>query len=177
MGEEEEKSSNIEGEHDTNMGPAIAEGLQSGIFKRGTEDSMEYLYIRQKDKCHISPNSSDNDCQTIQTIDGNVSQSVSSVSSVVSDSLRPHGLQHARLPCPSPPPGVYSNSCPLSRWCNPTISSSVIPFSSCLQSSPASASFQTSQLFTPGGQSTECKNTIKQIYSYFTSSLVDHLWN
>ena len=53
--------------------------------------------------------------------------------SVVSDSLRPHGLQHARLPCPSPTPGACSNSCPLSRWCHPTISSSVVPFSSCLQ--------------------------------------------
>ena len=73
--------------------------------------------------------------------------------SVVSDSLRPHGLQHTRPSCPSPAPGVYSNSCPLSRWCHPTISSSVIPFSSCLQSFPASGSFQTSQFFTSGGQS------------------------
>ena len=61
--------------------------------------------------------------------------------SVVSDSLRPHGLQHARLPCPSPTPGACSNSCPLSRWCHPTISSSVVPFSSCLQSFPASGFF------------------------------------
>ena len=61
--------------------------------------------------------------------------------SVVSDSLRPHGLQHARLPCPLPSPGVYSNSCPLSRWCRQTISSTVIPFSSCLQSFPESGSF------------------------------------
>ena len=73
--------------------------------------------------------------------------------SVVSDSLRPHGLQHARLPCPSPTPGVYSHSCPLSQWCHPTISSSVTPFSSGLQSFPASGSFQMSQLFTSGGQS------------------------
>ena len=58
--------------------------------------------------------------------------------SVVCDSLWPHGLQHARPPCPSPAPGVYPNSCPLSRWCHPTISSSVVPFSSCLQSFPAS---------------------------------------
>ena len=56
----------------------------------------------------------------------------------MSDSLRPHGLQHTRPPCPSPTPGVYSNSCPLSRWCHPTISSLVIPFSSCLQSYPTS---------------------------------------
>ena len=72
--------------------------------------------------------------------------------SVVFDSLRPHGLQHARPPCPSPTPRVYSNSCPLSRWCHPTISS-VVPFSSHLQSFPASGSFQMSQFFTSGGQS------------------------
>ena len=62
--------------------------------------------------------------------------------SIMSDSLRPHELQHARPPCPLPTPRVYPNSCPLSRWCHPTISSSVIPFSSCLQSFPASGSFQ-----------------------------------
>ena len=73
--------------------------------------------------------------------------------SVVSDSLRPHGLQHARSPCPSPTPGVYPNSYPLSQWCHLTISSSVIPFSSRLQSFPASGSFQMSQLFASGGQS------------------------
>ena len=73
--------------------------------------------------------------------------------SVVSNSLRPHGLPHARLPCPSPTPGACSNSCPLSRWCHPTISSSVVPFSSCLQSFPASGSFPVSQFFASGGQS------------------------
>ena len=73
--------------------------------------------------------------------------------SVVSKSLWPHGPQHARPPCPSPTPGVYPNSCPLSQWCHPTISSSVIPFFSCLQSFPASGSFQMSQLFASGGQS------------------------
>ena len=73
--------------------------------------------------------------------------------SVASDSLQPHELQHARPPCPSPTPGVYPNSCPSSRWCHPAISSSVIPFSSCPQSLPASGSFQMSQLFTSGGQS------------------------
>ena len=72
--------------------------------------------------------------------------------SVVSDSLRPHGLQHAKLPCPSPTPGACSNSCPPSRWCHPTISSSVIPFSSYLQSFPASGSFPVSQFFASGGQ-------------------------
>ena len=73
--------------------------------------------------------------------------------SVMSDSSWPHGLQHTRCLCPVPTPGVYSNSCPLSRWCHPTISSSVIPFSSCLQSFSASGPFQMSQLFTLGGQS------------------------
>ena len=72
---------------------------------------------------------------------------------VVSDSLWPHGLQHTKPPCPSPIPGVYSNSFPLSRWCHPTISSSVIPFSSCFQSFPASGSFQRNQFFASGGQS------------------------
>ena len=73
--------------------------------------------------------------------------------SVMSNSLRPHELQHARPPCPSPTPGVYPNSCPLSRWCYPTISSSVIPFSSCPQSFPALWSFPMSQHFAWGGQS------------------------
>ena len=73
--------------------------------------------------------------------------------SVVSDSWRPHGPQHARLPCPSPTPGVYPNSCPLTQWCHPTISSSVVPFTSCHQSFAAWGSFQMSQFFTWGGQS------------------------
>ena len=71
--------------------------------------------------------------------------------SVVSDSLQPCGLQHARPPCPSPTPGVYSNSCLLSQFCHPTISSSVVRFSSCLQSFPASGSFQMRQLVASGG--------------------------
>ena len=82
-------------------------------------------------------------------------QTVKFSCSVVSDSLRPHGLQHARIPCPSPTPGACSNSCPSSRWCHPTISSSVDPFSSCLQSFPAAGSFLTSQFFASGGQSIE----------------------
>ena len=73
--------------------------------------------------------------------------------SVMSNSLQPHGLQHTRPPCPSPTPRVYSNSCPFSWWCHPTISSSVILFFSCLQSFPASGSFQMSQFFPSGGQS------------------------
>ena len=74
--------------------------------------------------------------------------------SVVSDSLPPHELQHARPPCPLSTPGVYPNSCLLSQWCNPAISSSVVPFSFCPQSFPASGSFPMSQLFAWGGQST-----------------------
>ena len=74
--------------------------------------------------------------------------------SVVSDSLRPHELQHARPPCPSPTPWVHSDSRPSSGWCHPAISSSAVPFSSCPQSLPASESFPMSQLFTWGGQST-----------------------
>ena len=73
--------------------------------------------------------------------------------SVVSDSLWPCGLQHTRPPCPSPTPRVYTNSCPLSWWCHPTISSSVVPLSSCFQSFPALGSFQMSQFFAWGGQS------------------------
>ena len=73
--------------------------------------------------------------------------------SVMSNSLRPHRLQHSRLPCPTPTPTAYSNSCPSSLWCRPTISSSVVPFSSRLQSCPASGSFPMSQLFTSGGPS------------------------
>ena len=74
--------------------------------------------------------------------------------SVMYNSLQPHGLQHARPPCPSPAPGACSNSCPSSRWGQPTIWSSVDPFSSCLQSFPASGSLPMSQFFTSGGQST-----------------------
>ena len=80
-------------------------------------------------------------------------QSVQFSHSVLSDSLRPHELQHTRPPCPSPTSGVHSDSRPSSRWCHPTISSSVIPFSSCPQSLPTSESFPMTQLFTWGGQS------------------------
>ena len=79
------------------------------------------------------------------------SSSIQFSHSVMFDSLRPHESQHSRPPCPSPSPRVYPNSCPLSLWCHTTTSSSVIPFSSCLQSFPPSGSFQMSQLFTSGG--------------------------
>ena len=87
----------------------------------------------------------------IQTLQWNSSLQFSH--SVISDSLRPHGLQHTWLPSPSPIPGACSDSCPSSRWCHPTISSSVVPFSSCLQSLPTSWSFPMSQFFALGGQS------------------------
>ena len=89
-----------------------------------------------------------------KTLLWHLNSSVQFSSSVMSDSLWPHGLQRARPPCPSPTPGIYSNSCPLSQWCYPTISSSVVSLSSCLQSFPASGSVQMSQLFASGGQST-----------------------
>ena len=88
---------------------------------------------------------------------------------VMSDSLQPHGLQHARLPCPSPSPGACSNSCPPSQWCHPTISSSVVPFSACLQSCPASGSFPMSQLFPSGSQSIGASASVllKNIQDWF----------
>ena len=84
----------------------------------------------------------------------NIFSSVQFSRSVMSNSLQPNDLQHTRPACPSPTPGVHRNSCPSSRWCHPLISSSVIPFSSCPQSLPASESFPMSQLFAWGGQST-----------------------
>ena len=94
--------------------------------------------------------------------------------SVMSDSLRPHGLQLARLPCPSPSPGACSNSCSLSWWCYPTISSSVSPFSSCPQSFPASGSFPMSWLFIPGSQSIGASASVfpMNIQGWFTLGLI-----
>ena len=83
---------------------------------------------------------------------GGLFSSVQFSSSFMSNSLQPHRLQHVRVPCPSPSPGACSNSCPLSQWCHPIISFSVVPFSSCLKSSPASGSFQMSHFFASGGQ-------------------------
>ena len=92
--------------------------------------------------------------QTTAQLHSSQFSSVQFSCSVVSDSLWPHELQHTRLPCPSPTPGVHSNSRPSSQWCHPAISSSVVPFSSCPQSLPASDSFPMSQLFAWGSQST-----------------------
>ena len=93
--------------------------------------------------------------------------------SVVSDSLWQHGLQHTRLPCPSLSHGVCSNSCPLSQWCHPTMSCSVIPFSSCLQCFPAERSFPMSQLFTLGGQRIRASASVlpMNIQSWFSLGL------
>ena len=90
-------------------------------------------------------------------------------------SLWPHGLQHTRLPCPSPPPRACSNSCPLSWWCYPTISSSVVPFSFCLQSFPASGSFLMSQLFASGGQTIGTSASVlpMNIQGWFPLGLTD----
>ena len=87
------------------------------------------------------------------TVKVKVKHTVQFSCSVITDSLRPHGPQHARPPCPSLTPRVHPNPCPWSQWCHPTISCSVVPFCSCLQSFPASESFQMSQLFVSGGQS------------------------
>ena len=110
--------------------------LQSGIFFGGNI-SWDHT------KCFL----------TSKMISWGIFSSVQFSRSVVSDSLRPHESQHTRPPCPSPTPRVYLNSCPLSWWCHPTISSSIIPFSFCLQSFPASESFQMSQFIATGGQS------------------------
>ena len=108
-----------------------AVGKNSLLYCHYTRDKMLLVYLNlyffDYDSVHFSP-------------------------SVVSDSLRPHGLQHTRPPCPSSTPRVYSNSCPLSRWCHPTISSSIVPFSSHLQYFPVSGSLQMSQLFASGVQ-------------------------
>ena len=95
--------------------------------------------------------------------------SVQFTHAVMSDFLQPDGLQHARLPCPSPSPRVRSNSCPPSQWCHPTISSSVVLFFSCLQSCPASGSFPMSQLFSSGGQSIGASASVllKNIQDWF----------
>ena len=102
---------------------------------------------------------------------------ITSICSVMSDFLWPHELQDARLPCPSLSPRVCSNSCPLSQWCHPSISSSVIPFSSCLQSFPASGSFPKSRLFSSSGQSIGASASplvfSRNIQDWFPSRLTD----
>ena len=106
--------------------------LTGGFFTTEPSGNLQWLLVRLPDSVQF--------------------RSVQFIHSIVSASLRPHESQHARPPCPSQTPGVYSNSCPSSRWCHPAISSSVSPFSSYPQSLPASGSFPMSQLFTWGGQ-------------------------
>ena len=117
-------------------------------MRYGCRESKEELtsYIYRSCECYCV-SVSDHSCFLF------IFSSVQFSRSVVSNSLRPHQLQHSRSPCPSPTPGVHPNPCPLSRWCHPTISSSVIPFSSCPQSFPGLVSFPMSQLLVSGGQS------------------------
>ena len=115
--------------------------------------SLLHLLIKVKLKKKISRKEWWHSAKEVYLIKDSVS-SVQFSCSVVSDSLRPHESQHTRPPCPSPTPRVHSDSCPSSQWCHPAILSSVVPFSSCPQSLPASESFPMSQLFASGGQST-----------------------
>ena len=126
-------------------------GQHSGFWNWGRRNiaSRNYLFQKQHYKWFLRVALKKGKWQVFLTI-----SSVQFSHSVVSNSLWPHELQHARPPCPSPTPRVHSKSSPSSRWCHPAISSSVVPFSSCTQSLPASESFPMSQLFTWGGQST-----------------------
>ena len=135
-------------------------GLSFCTFKwKVQKSSLHWIVVRVRDNLHklISTLASFffliGKLSTHYLIAKKTFSSVQFSRSVVSDSLRPHESQHARPPCPSQTPGVYSNSCLSSRWCHPAISSSVVPFSSCLQSLAASGSFPMSQLFAQGGQS------------------------
>ena len=110
-----------------------------------SQSSLEKTAVSWETLTHTQPS-------YLQILSSQKFSSVQFIHSVMSDSLQPHGLQHVRLPCPSPTPRADSNSCPLSWWCHPTILSSVIPFSSCLQSFSASRSFPMNQFFTSGGQ-------------------------
>ena len=130
---------------------------KNGIFKRSSVDSNNMSILTQA-FCILGPFVLASGWHTgiwCQFCNTGWVITVQFCRSVVSDSLWPHGLQHARPPCPSPTPGAYSDSCPSSRWCHPTISSSVVPYSFCLQSFPASGSFPVSQFFTSNGQSIE----------------------
>ena len=123
-----------------------------GFFSDHHYESLEELLQMNSDKCNTD--SFGGFYVGISALSSVQFSSVQFSRSVVFDSLRPHESQHARPPCPSPTPGVHSDSCPSIHWCHPAISSFVVPFSSCPQSLPASESFLMSQLFAWGGQST-----------------------
>ena len=136
-----------------------ASSAQSSSINGNDQESKEMIINRAQTGLYfciaissIKP-SMKKSCSWVLTSGGRVWKIVQFSHSVMSTSLRPHGLQQARLPCPSSTPRAYSDSCPLSQWCHPTISFSVIPFSSCLQSFPMSGSFPVSLLFASGGQS------------------------
>ena len=128
--------------------------IRNWSARKGTERTGTISKPRKKSVCPSGGEAEWRDIDKAAT-NSKVSSSVQFSRSVVSsDSLRPHGLQHTKPPCPSPTPRVYSNPCPLSEWCHPTITSSVFPFSSRFQHFPASGSSQLSQFFASGGQST-----------------------
>ena len=136
-----------------NRTTACGSKSSSGYLLKGSKNINSKRYIHHHVHCTIIYISQDKEI-TSESIHGWIKKaSVQFSHSVLSDFLQPHGLQHARLPCASPTPRAYSNSCPSSRWCHPTISSSIISFSFCLQSFPPSGSFQMSQFFASCGQS------------------------
>ena len=126
--------------------------METGIFNNEDITVMNIYVPNNRAITYVKPKPQ----EMQRNIDRNLLciSSVQFSCSVVSDSLRSHESQHARPPCPSPSPGVHSNSRPSSQWCHPAISSSIVPFSSCPQSLPASESFPMSQIFAWGGQST-----------------------
>ena len=135
------------------MNPLVSYAILISVGEKVIWLYLEILKALTKFNAHYDKNIQENwTWGTWEILNMIASVSVQISHSVVSDSLRPHGLQHARPPCPSPTPRVCSNSCPLSQWCHPTISSSIVPFSCYLQSFPASGSFLMSQLFESGGQ-------------------------
>ena len=136
------------------MNPLVSYAILISVGEKVIWLYLEILKALTKFNTHYDKNIQENwTWGTWEILNMIASVSVQISHSVVSDSLRPHGLQHARPPCPSPTPRVCSNSCPLSQWCHSTISSSIVPLSCYLQSFPASGSFLMSQLFESGGQS------------------------
>ena len=142
---------------ETSEDPEIV--MDRGVLKHGHRDTQTFHYYHTQ--ASWSEERDEGACEAVgrESLKGwAVLQEVQFSRSVISNCSCPHGLQHTRLPCPSPTPRAYSNSCLLSRWCHPTISSSVVPFSSCLQSFSASGSFPRSQFFASGGQSIQLQH-------------------